>query len=388
MPNLHKGDTMNARKQLAGLKIARKKRILGLRKRRRQISKKKRKASGKRVSTDILENKIQELRSSIIQKYNNLKGLQSEKAKTLKSQYAPIISPLEDIKQSNLQIQKQIQDERHRDYYDDADIIELSSDDSDSISEENKPDDGGEQLKDETIDEQDVVEEGEEDIEEEESGDESNFDNSMQKLLNESMYVGKRFSSIADMLKKYLEDFHRLKRKSIAFGLQFNKNTNSFYLGKNISVRWDYDHIIIGETIQLRIKLSRGLLELLFKSKPNVSMITITDFRNYKKILLATNIHLDNRGNLKKTDSIKSKLIQKLFLEQRKSKRGTHAAIGKGLSFVKNVMPNRTYIYWDNVNELVSRLEVLINSTHTGHDSHEAEISSILEELKERGYIL
>lgn len=39
--------------------------------------------------------------------------------------------------------------------------------------------------------------------------------------------------------------------------------------------------------------------------------------------------------------------------------------------------------FWDNPNELVDRLRLLISSTSVGHNNHNNEIISIIEELKE-----
>ena len=44
-------------------------------------------------------------------------------------------------------------------------------------------------------------------------------------------------------------------------------------------------------------------------------------------------------------------------------------------------------IYWDNVNELVDRLRHIAMSTETGNRVHSNEILSIIEELREAGYI-
>lgn len=46
-----------------------------------------------------------------------------------------------------------------------------------------------------------------------------------------------------------------------------------------------------------------------------------------------------------------------------------------------------SYIYWDDPNELVNRLRLLIASTHAGHNAHHNEISSIIEELREAGIV-
>lgn len=43
--------------------------------------------------------------------------------------------------------------------------------------------------------------------------------------------------------------------------------------------------------------------------------------------------------------------------------------------------------YWNDPNELVDRLRLLIASTNAGHEGHENEIESIIEELREENII-
>ena len=45
------------------------------------------------------------------------------------------------------------------------------------------------------------------------------------------------------------------------------------------------------------------------------------------------------------------------------------------------------YVYWDDLNELVERLRLLIAEQSAGSPSHVNEIHSIIEELREGGYI-
>ena len=46
------------------------------------------------------------------------------------------------------------------------------------------------------------------------------------------------------------------------------------------------------------------------------------------------------------------------------------------------------YIYWDDPNELVDRLRLLMAEQQAGNKSHSNEILAIVEELREAGYIL
>ena len=46
------------------------------------------------------------------------------------------------------------------------------------------------------------------------------------------------------------------------------------------------------------------------------------------------------------------------------------------------------YIYWVDPNELVDRLQLLETSRQTGHNAHDDEILSIIEELRETDFII
>ena len=46
------------------------------------------------------------------------------------------------------------------------------------------------------------------------------------------------------------------------------------------------------------------------------------------------------------------------------------------------------YVYWDDPNELVDRLGLIVASRAAGHTGHDNEIASIVEELREDGHIL
>ncbi len=45
------------------------------------------------------------------------------------------------------------------------------------------------------------------------------------------------------------------------------------------------------------------------------------------------------------------------------------------------------YVYWDDPNELVDRLRLLISERSAGNYNHENEIHSLIEELREGNYI-
>jgi len=60
----------------------------------------------------------------------------------------------------------------------------------------------------------------------------------------------------------------------------------------------------------------------------------------------------------------------------------------QGASLYKEVMPNTQLIYYDDPNELVTRLNLLVSSQNAGNTGVNNEIISILEELRERKLIV
>jgi len=53
----------------------------------------------------------------------------------------------------------------------------------------------------------------------------------------------------------------------------------------------------------------------------------------------------------------------------------------------KNNSSRVNYIYWDDPNELVDRLRLLVASRAAGNPNHDNEIMSIIEELRESGLV-
>jgi len=58
--------------------------------------------------------------------------------------------------------------------------------------------------------------------------------------------------------------------------------------------------------------------------------------------------------------------------------------IGKSIPHTVTLNDNKIdYVYWDNPNELVDRLRLLEASRQAGHNTHDNEILSLIEELRE-----
>ena len=122
-----------------------------------------------------------------------------------------------------------------------------------------------------------------------------------------------------------------------------------------------------------------GLLELLVMKDPNRKKITDEDLQNYKSILLDTSAHkrgYDTRKQTQGNAGVKYKTIIKDLLNSKR---------GGGLMQV--IDKNINHVYWNDPNELVDRLRLLIATQQAGHNNHNNEIVSIIEELKEADII-
>lgn len=121
-----------------------------------------------------------------------------------------------------------------------------------------------------------------------------------------------------------------------------------------------------------------GLFELLFMNVPDEKVFTERDLSTYKKLLERTNGHkqfynADSQRNSNRGHKYRV-IIKPMF---------TNTPTGSGMSVNKP-----RYEYWDDPNELCDRLRLLLSSNAAGHNNHQNEILSIIEELREAKYIL
>lgn len=146
------------------------------------------------------------------------------------------------------------------------------------------------------------------------------------------------------------------------------------YSGKTLNVQ------------QVKFNVTPGLLELIFKLNPK--HYDKFDLSKYREILKLTNAHRQNADQnspiiVSTTNKYKT-IISKLF----KDEHPQHT--GKGLLNWKDVHINHKidYKYWTNPNILVDRLRLLVASSNAGNNSHNNEIQEIIQELKNKQYIL
>lgn len=192
--------------------------------------------------------------------------------------------------------------------------------------------------------------------------------------------------------EKLVKKVEQLQSPSIESVYGFRRNPkNELVLGKQVVT-------IKNEAGNLKYRIknkefvaTRGLTDLLLMTKPK--NYSENDLDTYKEMLKYTSAHKINckpKSNIiRNKNSIKySNIISVLFPE----KKSQHSD-GKGLGklqmnyklFNKNGKFN--YTYWDDPNELVNRLRLLIASQSAGHSGHTNEIISIIEELREASII-
>lgn len=205
--------------------------------------------------------------------------------------------------------------------------------------------------------------------------------------------------AIAEQLKtpevrEALKQFHELPRSYLVqfkldvvkkefdrkFGVRDVKG--NLYLG-NGEVQFDGPDILIDDKKYVG---TQGLYELIFKKVPK--KFSKQDAQNYLDILLRTNAHhVDYDPNRKVASSKSGKyvtIVKPLLKGQRPNVWWARSWKGAGI-IQKKLTPDRKlqYTYWDDPNELVNRLRLLIASYSAGNGSHLNEIISIVEELRE-----
>lgn len=136
----------------------------------------------------------------------------------------------------------------------------------------------------------------------------------------------------------------------------------------NKEVKFNQNTIIIEGT---SYPSTSGLIQLLFLKSPRIYIDN--DLKVYKSILIQTSAHLTADGaTVKKTGKKYSNIISKIFPSG-------------GELFMK--LQKNNLVYWDDPNELVDRLRLLLASKAAGNTGVSNEIISIFEELREAGLI-
>ncbi|XP_044013976.1 uncharacterized protein LOC122856358 [Aphidius gifuensis] len=203
-----------------------------------------------------------------------------------------------------------------------------------------------------------------------------------------------------------IEDLQLIEQEADETGLKNDLTTQ--YLNKIDTLQWDKDYgvkrknsgeykignaellfennnmIVADETYEI----TQGLLELLFMKSPEKTKVTQIDEKNYAQILLNTNAHLryHNSKNTVK-NSASQKYITFILPHMKSTQHHGSGLLPTNMIIQSKNQSKVNYVYWDNPNELVDRLRLLVASRTAGNPSHDNEIMSIIEELREANII-
>jgi len=139
---------------------------------------------------------------------------------------------------------------------------------------------------------------------------------------------------------------------------------------------------------------SQGLYELLFLKNPDSKFYNAKDLDTYKEMLLLTNAHKQRYESTKQVNSNRGTKYMNIIKGLVQNTAGSGIKINTGERIKRTVNLKNTvnlnsvrYEYWDDPNELVERLRLLVASTEAGNTGLNNEIISIKEELREAGII-
>lgn len=216
--------------------------------------------------------------------------------------------------------------------------------------------------------------------------DEDNDDNNDDAIPAET-FNATMSTNVDELLNEYLSLLQSNRKTDLdcVYGVRLLMN-DRLMIG-NSPIIFRSDEIRVGA--RGRYKKTVGLVELLFKKEPDESQIDPTDFDNYKDIVISTNIH---RKYYKDSEPIRygnsfkfNHYITKILHDVKHTGGGGGGEGGMSTMRYKIAKKdtNFDYVYWDDPNELVDRLRLLLASQAAGNSSHTNEIVSIIEELRE-----
>lgn len=171
----------------------------------------------------------------------------------------------------------------------------------------------------------------------------------------------------------------------------FKYSNGVLRLGKDVVLTKSTPNGIVYSVRKKDFAVTSGLTDLLLSNNPK--KYTKDDLVTYKDMLTYTSAHKTNsnaRSEILRNESHPKyrSIISKLFPDRTKALRSSGkkggSLIKKPQTKFKLVTENASdYIYWDDPNELVDRLRLLMASQAAGHTGHDNEIISIIEELRE-----
>lgn len=282
---------------------------------------------------------VEKARNAVKRKYNLLKSYKLEAEKTLNDSFKPVVEPLEKLINVTAKSERKIKHER-------SPTPPPPTIQSPKKYEKKEVDDVS----------------GESDFES------ATSDMEFDKTVREN---------IPDYIQLLLNG--NVQTLDVTYGVRKMRD-NSLKIGSSDITFKDNNIIISGKKYQS----TPGLMELLFLKEPHDNLITDDDLKNYAKILKDTNAYrkyYDSREPIRENTSKKYKNYVSKVLKIYNRKSGT----GLPLPFkiARRDAHNIDYVYWDDPNELVERLKLLMAETTAGNNNHANEIQSIIEELRE-----
>lgn len=158
---------------------------------------------------------------------------------------------------------------------------------------------------------------------------------------------------------------------------------NLIWGNQSFDIRNEDSQIISGE---YKSNATQGLLQLIFYKKPDRNIIQAEDINTYASFLnynSAHRINSDPHQRINGNSGHKYMTYIQPYIDRRKK---NESGGGNLKFFVSN--KKTTYKYWDDPNELLKRLSLLVADKNAGNKTaHDVEIHSILTELNQKKYI-
>ncbi|XP_051168539.1 uncharacterized protein LOC127286222 [Leptopilina boulardi] len=209
------------------------------------------------------------------------------------------------------------------------------------------------------------------------------------ELSDQEIPIASSSPSTDENTREYLTLLNQ-RNKDIDTVYGVRKLTKDRLMIGNSAISFSQNYIHVGN---MTFRSSKGLLELLFKKNPSESVVSLEDLENFKTIILTTNAHKKHYsadGDIRASKAFKFKNFIEKFLSPSRKSGSDKSSLGGGIipQYMTATDENKLdYIYWDDPNELVDRLRLLLASQAAGNSSHTNEILSIIEELREANII-
>lgn len=321
----------------------------------------------------LLKRQIVNAAEAVKKKVQKMRDIEEDNNKTLETVFKPLIIPLNEIASSKIKQTQDIKQSAVKSEKNNLDKERLyaNNNENEKVHKKNYQNRNDNDVDDSEDEVENIFFSGNEDSD---STLETSYDPNKTNELNESQVEDvSSWSLSSDVFK------------DVPFGIRIEKGKPM--LGSAPVKIYDKTINVGGCSYDM----TPGLHELLIKNVPDLDIISESDKHNYKLLLMLTNAHrrdFDPKKQIKSNKGVKYlQIIKPLFKLQDQSEHSNKVQKGNGLPMLKKMRKNTDYIYWDDPNELVDRLKLLIASRDAGNTGLDNEIISIIEELREGGYL-